>query len=472
MQGHSRWRLLRYGVAVLAVAGALNLKLLLVPWLERESPFPFFLAAVMVSAWYGGLKPGLLATVLSVPVIDFFFLEPIYTLDFGLASGNSLSLALFLGEGGGISLLVGSLYAARRAAEGHARELQAGEERYRRIVETAFEGIWSRDAEGRTNYVNPRMAEMLGYPAAEMLGRPWEDFVDAQDWPNVRSRWKQRRRGTTDQYEIRFRRRDGSDLWVIVTSNPIFRDPDIFDGALAMLTDVTERKQAEEALRRANEELESKVAERTADLERANARLQAELAERHRVEEALHRAKEAAEVANQAKSIFLANVSHEIRNPMNVLLVATDLLRETDVTAKQAEYLQIIRASTQSLLAVINDLLDLSKIEAGKLELDHLPFRLEDCLGKTLKALALRAHTKGLELACALDPAVPELLLGDPNRLGQVLTNLIGNAVKFTERGEVVVRVRSEGADKETRRQGDRGFFPLLVSLSPCLLVF
>jgi PAS domain S-box-containing protein len=565
VQVQSRSPLRRYGVMALAVAVSFASKLLLTS-VEKESAFIFFLGGVLVSAWYGGRGPGLVATVLSVPLIDFFFLEPIYTFDFGWASGHTLNLFVLFGEGIVISLLVGSLYAAQEMAKARARELQASQERYRRIVETAHEGIWGRDSAGCIEYVNPRMTQLLGYTVPEMLGRPWWDFLAPHDRLVAQSSWEHRRRGVTQQFEFHFQRKDGSDLFAIVSANPIF-DQGTFIGALGMLTDVTQRKQAEEELRRAKEELEVKVAERTTELQKTNARLQVELAERRRAEEELQRsaaeiqdlydhapcgyysldpdgllirinnteltwlgytreeilgrkltdlvtpesarqfqeifpvfkergwirdlelnmvrkdgtslpvlanataicdaagrflkgrlttvdlserkrsedelqrAKEAAEAANRAKSDFLANVSHEIRNPMNAILVTTDLLVETELTAKQTEYLHMMKTSAHSLLRVINDLLDFSKIEAGKLTLDAIPFNLDDRFGRVLKPQALRAHQKGLELACALDPKVPDILIGDPNRLGQIITNLVSNAVKFTERGEVVVRV-------------------------------
>jgi PAS domain S-box-containing protein len=440
---------LRFGIAIVAVATALLLKLLLAPLIERESPFTFFLAAVMLAAWYGGFRAGLLATAVAVPVIDFFFLEPVFTFDFGVASGNSLSLILFLGEGSVISVLVGWLHSAQNAARARTRELAASEARYRRIVETTHEGVWIRDAEQRTDYVNPRMAEMLGYMVEEMLGRTWDDFIHPSDMVAADHFWERRQQGITEQYEFRFCRKDGTELWAIVSTNPIYNYEGGFRGALAMLTDVTPRKYAEEELRRAKNELEIKVVERTAELSTANARLEVELGERRRAEEELRLAKEAAEAANQAKNDFLATVSHEIRNPMNIILVTTDLLRETELTAKQAEYLQMMRSSALSLLSVVNDLLDLSKIEAGRLTLDSVPFNLSDGLAKVLKGHAFRAHQKGLELACYIDPAIPEILIGDPNRLSQIVDNLVGNAVKFTEQGEVVVRVEMTFRDAD-----------------------
>ena len=205
--------------------------------------------------------------------------------------------------------------------------------------------------------------------------------------------------------------------------------------------EVDRRLQVETEIRQLNEDLERRVSDRTGELAQVVTELRVEIAERERLQQEVSRAKDAAEAASRAKSEFLANMSHEIRTPMNGVIGMTELVLETELTPLQKEYVDAVRVSADSLLVVVNDILDFSKIEARKLELSREPFSLRRCLGDAVGALSPRAHQKGIELVYGVPPELPDCLVGDPIRLRQIVINLLGNAIKFTDHGEIALTV-------------------------------
>jgi signal transduction histidine kinase/CheY-like chemotaxis protein len=196
--------------------------------------------------------------------------------------------------------------------------------------------------------------------------------------------------------------------------------------------------------------LEERVQARTAELSKANAELAVEVVDRQHAEREATLARESAEAANRAKSAFVANMSHELRTPMNGILGMAEFIETGKLDDQQREYFQIIRSSAQNLLSVINDILDFSKIESGKVDLDLIDFDLPALVYDTLKPLTLQAQEHGVQLLCNIAPSAPDLVHGDPVRVRQVLTNLAGNAVKFTRRGEILISLAVESSDEDS----------------------
>ncbi len=292
------------------------------------------------------------------------------------------------------------------------KELQRNAAILKSVLNSMGDGVVVADRDGRFLIFNPVAERILGLGATDAPPAEWTsryglfspesgEPLKIEEIPLVRAI----RGESTDQEELLIkspRLPDG--VHISVTGRPLKGDEGI-EGGVVVFQDTTQRRRAAEAIRRARDE---------------------------------------ADAANRAKSEFLANMSHEIRTPMNAVIGMTELVLDSELSEVQRMYLKIVKDSAESLLSLINDILDFSKIEAGKLELDQTPFALREVLGDTMKTLSVRARGKDLELACHVAPEVPDFLVGDLHRLRQVVTNLVGNALKFTEHGEVVLEVMPE----------------------------
>ncbi len=314
-------------------------------------------------------------------------------------------------------------YELEQEVGGHqqAREaLHESEERIRLLLDSTAEAIYGINQAGECTFCNPATLRLLGYQKPEdILGKNLHrvmhhSHADGTPYPEEECNLLAllRRGEAIHSEEEVFWRADGTRFPAEYSAHPIRKDGCII-GSVVIFMDITERR---------------------------------------RVAESLLTAKEFAEAASRAKSEFLANMSHEIRTPMNGIIGMTDLALDTQLTSEQREYLNLVKSSADSLLYLVNDVLDFSKIEAGKFELEETEFDIRELFSDTLKTLAVRADTKQLELSVRVSANVPNTVVGDPARLRQVIVNLAGNAIKFTERGNVVVAVEREGESSDCVR--------------------
>ena len=289
--------------------------------------------------------------------------------------------------------------------------LRASEQRYRLLFERNLAGVLRSTLDGRLLDKNDAFAQIAGYTSAAELAQcnTVDFYYDVRDRPELIRELTAKK--NLMNRELRLRRRDGSLAWVLANISLVEGSAGGDSIVEGIYTDITDRKHVEADLREA---------------------------------------KDAADAASRAKSEFLANMSHEIRTPMNGVLGMTDLLLETELTGEQRDYMETVRDSAQSLLTVIDDILDFSKIEAGQIKFESVAFNLPDLLNQVVRTLRMRAHEKGLELLLETGRDVPGMLRGDPTRLRQVLMNLLGNAIKFTVRGEVLLAVRLSSRDSQS----------------------
>ena len=297
----------------------------------------------------------------------------------------------------------------RKQAEQMLRE---SEERLRSLIECTRDWVWEVDAQGRYTYCSPRSRDLLGYEPEEIIGHMPFDLMDPEEAQRVGPAFAAiaRNREPLRDFENTNLHKDGHAVILETNGLAIFGEHGEYRGYRGMDRDITQRRRFESELRKA---------------------------------------KEAAEAANRAKSEFLANMSHEIRTPMNGILGTVDLALGTELTGEQRDYLSMVKSSAESLMTIINDILDFSKIEAGKLDFESITFDLREAFDPAIRALALTASGKGLELDYCVAPEIPRHVVGDPGRLRQILVNLIGNAVKFTEHGRIAVRIEPAPVDGE-----------------------
>lgn len=282
------------------------------------------------------------------------------------------------------------------------------ENKFRTFSESLKEIIYQTDEKGRWTYLNPAWTEITGYSIDESLNKYYKSFIYNEDLAVNDSNFESLINHSQDycRYQIRLKSKKGELKWVEMFTRLMYGEDNKILGLYGIISDVSERKNAEHEL---------------------------------------IKTKEAAEDATKAKSEFLAVMSHEIRTPMNGVLGMTGLLLETSLTPEQREYVETIRVSGDTLLTLINDILDFSKIESGKMELEENPFEVKECIEDAFELLTSEAVKKRLDLLHLIESEVPDFIIGDVTRLRQILVNLVNNAIKFTEKGEVFVNVKKLG---------------------------
>jgi two-component system, sensor histidine kinase and response regulator len=363
-------------------------------------------------------------------------LNTVFNLLMGGAAGTLLIISLLNGFVFIPALVIRPMHRITEDLRSKEKKLQRSEARLRTITDSAQDAIVMMDPSGAVSYWNPAAEHILGYKSDEALDRDVHELIMprryAEDFGKSFPEFQKTGRGKAvgKTLELNALRKDGQEVVVSLALSAVSFENQWH--AIGIMRDITEKRMAEETLRKFAQEMEQKNME---------------------LDQALIRAEE----ATRAKSEFLANMSHEIRTPLNGVIGMTELLLETALDEEQRRYAKTAGSSADHLLTVIDDILDFSKIEAGRMELENLDFDLEALLSDFGKMMAAKAVEKGLELICSMDLDVPSLVRGDPGRLRQILINMTGNAVKFTEHGEVEIRVSREQMAEEQERNAESG---------------
>jgi len=319
-------------------------------------------------------------------------------------------------------------YTLRRAVAVARERILTADVKYKIVADNTHDWEYWVDETWNVAYCSPSIERITGYPVTDFVDRRITvgDLVvpeDRDDWGKHEETHRSMESRAVERVRFRIRRADGTTRWIEHICRPIFDDTERFRGYRVTNRDITTLQTTLDELAKQQSTLEERVRERTAELAEA---------------------RDLAESAARAKSEFLANMSHEIRTPMNAIVGLTYLALKADPSDRVRGYLQNINHSSNHLLGIINDILDFSKIEAGKLEIESTEFDLEQLLNNSVSLVAERATRKGLEVIIAVNETVPNHLVGDPLRLGQIIVNYLNNAVKFTEAGEIAVRVTTE----------------------------
>lgn len=439
-----RWLsvLMRYGVAVVAIILATLLRKLLDPALGDASPFSAYFLALMVTAWYGGLRPTLLAVALGALAADYFFITPRGSIFFSdwvpYDREHQVAVVLYGLTGVVMGGLFESLHRSRRRIEAARAELadanrglqkeiaerqQAeqwlleSEHRFRGYFEQGLVGMAMLSEQKELVEVNQRFCRMLGYTEEELPGRTWDKLIFPDDWPAEDAQFQRMLRGVVKGYfrDTRFGCKDGKIVYASLAAQCMRKEDGTLDCILVLVQDITDRKRLEDDLRAAKDSAE--------------------------------KAKAVAELANRSKDYFLAVLSHELRTPLAPVVMGISILQDKpDLDPQTRETLDVIRRNAEMEARLIDDLLDLTRVARGKIELQKERTSLDKVLGYAVDVCRPDIVARGLVFGMDMGPDAPYWLEADLTRLQQVFWNLLKNAVKFTPHGGCIgVRCRLDG---------------------------